>query len=191
MQFTVPDWVPESARRKINELHAAPWVNDKGRALLHRLATDYAMKTEVWQKLPSEPKGAEGELIERVANAVWIFPKLRRPYPKTAGKWREWAKHLEHHAPLPDPAHASSLALELWLKISELKPDTDATWNRLWGGDKSINADLILAILDQLRVFYLRLDDEYRTLIGTYPRVKRWSGSKAAQNFLPSTYRVT
>ena len=98
MQFTVPDWVPEAARRKINALHAAPWVDDNGRALLHRLATYAAMKTEVWQKLPSEPKGAEGEIIDRVVHAVAIFPRLRRPYPKTAAKRREWAKHIELHA---------------------------------------------------------------------------------------------
>jgi hypothetical protein len=142
------------------------------------------MKTEVWEKLPSEPKGAEAEIIVRVVHAVWIFPRLRRPYPKTAAKWREWAKHVENHAPLPDPAYIASLVFSLWQKLGEWKSDTDASWSRLWEGDKSINVDQILAILDRLHLFYSRLDDEHRLKLGAFPKVKRWSGDKAAQKFL-------
>ena len=47
---------------------ASPLGNDKkGRGLLERLATYPAMKTEVWEKLPSEPKDFEGTII------AWAF----------------------------------------------------------------------------------------------------------------------
>jgi hypothetical protein len=184
MQFAFPSWVPELARARITDLYAAPWLHDDGRALLSRLATYPVMKTEVWEKLPSEPKGAEGEIIDRVVHAVTIFPRLPRPYPKAAGKWREWAKHLQNHAPLPDPAYAASLVFSLLQKIAELKPDTDANWNRLWEGDKSINVDQIFAILDRLHLFYSRLGEEYRLQLAAFPNVKRWGGDKAAQKFV-------
>jgi hypothetical protein len=126
MPLMVPDWVPEAARRRMNELYTEPWVGDRGRALLQRLATYPAMKTEVWGELPSKPKGVEGRIIDRAVHAVMIFPRLRRPYPKTRRKWREWAVHREKNPPLPEPAYASSLALALWEQIVELRTDTEA-----------------------------------------------------------------
>lgn len=184
MQYSVPAWVPEAARRRINELRVASWVDDKGRALLQRLATYPAMRTAVWERLPSEPEGVEGKIIDQAVHALIIFPRLRRPYPKTPAGWREWGKHLEKHAPLPEPAHTSQLALELREKIIQIKVDTDANWNRFWEGDKSITADQILAILEHLRLFYLRLDKEYRSFFAQFPEVRRWRGAKAAQKFL-------
>jgi len=59
---------------------------------------------------------------------------------------------------------------------------TDSDWSRLWGGDKSITSDKVLVILDQLRSFYLRYNDEHQTRIAKLPKIKRWS-KKAWQKF--------
>jgi len=54
----IPVWVPEAARRRINELRERPsGITDSGGGLLTRLATYRAMKTEVWGKLPAIPRG--------------------------------------------------------------------------------------------------------------------------------------
>ncbi len=169
-------WVPKAARTRLIELSASPLaINDVNRSLLKRLACYPAMKTEVWEKLPSEPKGLEGTIIDWTFLAFTVFPMLRRPYPKTKAKSREYAKHWQKHVPLPDPAYPSQLAYPLWDQISSLKLQTDFYWARLWQGDKTVSTDQVLAILEQLGEFYARMDKEYRNLLSALPRVTRWS----------------
>jgi hypothetical protein len=178
-----PAWVPQAAEHRISELWATPLgLHDRVRAFLERLATYPVMKTDVWEKLPHEPAGVEPNLVDWSFFAFTIFPNLRRPYPKTAPKLREWAKHIENYPPLPEPAHVSGLALMLWEEISKLKTETDFNWTRLWQGDRSITTEHVLSILDQLRLFYLRMDDEYRALLTSLPKIKRWNDN-AAQKF--------
>jgi hypothetical protein len=178
-----PDWVPEPARRRIGELRETPWgIDDFGRDLLERLATRQAMKDEVWGKLPPEPKFIQEKIIDWVFFAVSIFPRLGRPYPKTMPKWREWAKQAQKYPRPPSPETVSGYALLLREGIYELKTETDIHWHRLWGGDKSITPDQVLAIMDQLRVFYLRVDEENRAFLASLPKIKRWN-AKAAQKF--------
>jgi hypothetical protein len=182
--FRFPDWLPPLARQRITELLATPLgEGDFGRAMLARLATTYpAMKTEVWEKLPCEPRGIEGNIIDWTFFAFTIFPSLRRPYPKTKDKWREWTKHRELHLPLADPANLSELSNWLWEEIFKLKDVSDSYWPSLWEGDKSISPDQVLSILDHLRMFYARMDGEYRALLTMLPKVNRWN-AKAAQKF--------
>jgi hypothetical protein len=176
-------WVPQAARKRINELCTMPFaIDDTNRRLLERLATYLLMKTDVWEKLPSEPQGIEGTIIDWAYSAYTIFPALPRPYPKTKAKWREWATRLEKHAPPPDPAYLSQLSHQLWEDISRLKGETDFYWPSLWDGDKSITPDQVLSTLDQLRAFYARMDNEYQKFLATFPRVSRWN-AKAAQKF--------
>jgi hypothetical protein len=177
-----PTWIPQGAQRRIAELSTIPGIHNEYHALLERLSKYPAMKTEVWEKLPSTSKGFEGIIIDWTFSAFTIFPHLRRPYPKTKPRWREYSIHIARYLPIPDPAHVAGLAYILLERIIELKAVTDSDWSRLWGGDKSITSDHVLAILDQLRLFYLRFNNEHQTRLANLPEIKRWS-KKARQKF--------
>jgi hypothetical protein len=178
----IPDWVPGAARRRIIDLRAQPWLDDKGGGLLARLATYDVMKTDVWKKLPPEPQHVEGNIIDWAFKAFTIFPRLRRPIPKTMSKMREWAKQIEKYPPLPEPRFVAFSALELRDRILPLKVDTDAYWSRFWEGNMSVTPDQVLTILDQLCLFYIRMDEENQARLASLPEVKRWNAN-AAQKF--------
>ncbi len=182
-EIPFPTWIPQAARNRITELCASPLaMDDTNRSLLERLATYPAMKTEVWEKLPPEPKDFEGTIIAWAFLAYTIFPALRQPYPKAKAKWREWAMRLEKHAPLTDPAYLGQLSHQLWEETFKAKLEMESYWPSLWEGDKSISPDQVLSILDQLQVFFGRMNEEYRALLATLPKVKRWN-AKAGQKF--------
>ena len=177
----IPNWVPEADRHRISKLWKESWVDATGHAVLRRLATYDAMKTEVWEKLPPEPKGLEINIIEWALHAFTIFRWFSRPIPKTKAKQIEWAKHLKKYPPA-SPKTASSWALMLRTELLALKAATDFCWLRFWEGDESVTPDHVLAMLDQLSSFYLRMDKEHRALSASLPEVKRWN-TKAAQKF--------
>jgi hypothetical protein len=180
----IPVWVPEAARRCINELRKTPLGMDDeiGGGLLTRLATYEVMKTEVWGKLPSVPNDFEANIITWAFRAFTVFPALRRPIPKKKSKIIELAGHQAKHPPLTDPGYVRDLTLLLWEKIFECKDETISYWDRFWEGEKSITPDKVLNILDQLMQFYARMDEEYQRLLASLPKVTRWN-SKAAQKF--------
>jgi len=181
-----PRWVPQAARNKITELYASPLAtSDVIRDLLKRLATYEAMKTEVWEKLPPQPKGFEGTIINWVFFAYVEFLRLRGPDPKTWAKYSEWLSQREKHqlSPMPDYGFASQLAFLLWLEICKSKFNAEFDWPRLWAGDANLSVDKVLEILDQLREFYVRLDEEDRAYLDTLPRINRWK-VKGHQKFV-------
>jgi hypothetical protein len=182
-QIRFPNWVPRAARQRITELKSSPLGNGECRALLARLSTDTAMKTEVWKKLPAEPNDFEGNIIDWTFFAVTIFPRLARPVPKTMAKLTEWVEHRKRYPVLPNPETVSGYAFLLSDVIQGLKTETDLYWDRLWEGDRSIRIDQVLVILDQIRLFYLQMDEENRALLDFLPQVKRWHGGKPAQKF--------
>jgi hypothetical protein len=181
--ISFPAWVPEPARRRIKALREAPPASNGIDDLLERLATYEVMKTDVWERLPSEPKEIQGDIVGWVVFAVSMFPKLRRPPPKKKAEWSELLKHYQKYPPLPSAEGISGLADALSDSIRKVKTETDVCWDRLWEGDKSILPDNVLAILDQLRIFYLRMDAENRAFLAALPKVKRWKGDKAKQKF--------
>jgi hypothetical protein len=179
----IPDWVPEAARRRINDLRETPLgITGANAGLLTRLATYEAMKTEVWGKLPPVPKGYEGNVIDWAFHAFTVFPALPRPIPKRKSKMIEWADHRAKYPPLTDPRYVSDAARLLWEKIFECKDETVGYWARFWEGERCVTPDQLLITLDQLRLFYLRMDEEYRSLLALLPGVKRWNPN-AAQKF--------
>jgi hypothetical protein len=179
-----PAWVPELARRRINELLVAPAGSDDiAYDLLERLATDEVMKTEVWERLPSEPKGIQGNIVDWVFFAVLIFPRLPRPYPKTKAGWRELAELYQKNSPLPSAESLSDLASLLLDEMRKIKTETDLCWGRLWEGDKATSSDHVVAVLEHLRIFYLRMDEDNRAFLATLPEVKRWKREKPKQKF--------
>ena len=97
-EICFPSWAPQAAQRRIRELCATPLGSEIiGRDFLKRLATYEAMKTEVWAKLPPEPKDCEANIVEWSFVAFTIFPRLGRPVPKTKAKWREWVEHRKKY----------------------------------------------------------------------------------------------
>jgi hypothetical protein len=186
-EILFPTWIPQAARDRITELCASPLAidDDTNCSLLKRLATYPAMKTDVWEKLPPDPKDFEGTIIQWAFFAYTIFLVLKQPYPKakaTKAKSREWATRLEKHDTVTNPASLSQKSYQLWEEIFKAKLTMDFYWPSLWKGDKSISPDQVLSILDQLRVFFGRIHEEYRAILADLPKVKRWN-AKAPQKF--------
>jgi len=181
-EIEFPTWIPQEAQRRIVQLSATPGLDNEYHALLKRLSNYPAMKTEVWEKLPSTSKGFEGDIISWAFSAFGVFPYLRRPYPKTKSGWHKYRIHTARYEPFPDPSLVA-ISVSIMLKdIFELKAVTDLDWSRLWEGDKSITSDDVIAILEQLHSFYLRFNDEHQTRLAKLPKIKRW-GKKAWQKF--------
>jgi hypothetical protein len=161
----VPAWVPEAARKQIIELWASPpAITDANQQLLKRLATYPSMRTEVWKKLPSHPKGSEGAIINWAFFAYTEFHSFPRRHGKGKAQW--W---------ITDYAHITHLCVWLAEAICKCKSDTELYWPRFWEGDQTINADKVLAILDHVREFYMRMHVEYEELLRFLPRVNRWN----------------
>jgi hypothetical protein len=97
-----PLWVPQAAQDTITELCASPLATGEvTRNLLKRLSTYPAMKTEVWEKLPPQPKNFEGTIIMWVFFSYTQFLRLRRPWTKTWAKYSEWLSQREKHQLYP------------------------------------------------------------------------------------------
>jgi len=180
MQFSIPDWVPASARSKIIEYHSRAGTDPEIINFLRRLATYPAMRTEVWQKLPS---GNEANIIDWAYCAFTFFPQIPRPLPRIKTKLHAWAVHRQKNIPFPDVSLAGDLASLLWIKISELKPMTDSDWHRLWQGEKSVTPDQILRTLEQLSTFYHRMHQEHQAFLDSLPKLKQYNSPAAGQKF--------
>ena len=180
----IPDWVPNAARRTITELWARPGLDDAERELLDRLATYDAMETGVWEKLPSEPKDCEGNVIHWAWVAFVCFRRRPRPFPKTKSKAKleDWARHLPRD-PLPDFAHTRGLARLVRDQMIQHWGDAQPYWQPFWEGDKNLTLDQVIAVIDQVSAFYRKVDEEYRRFFRSLPDVKRWGGKKSAQKF--------
>jgi hypothetical protein len=61
--------------------------------------------------------------------------------------------------------------------------DAQPYWQRFWEGDKNLTLDQVIAIINQVSSFYLKVDAEYQVFFRSLPEVKRWRGSKPAQKF--------
>ena len=133
-EISFPKWVPKAAQERIVHWWDAVGIDETGRALLRRLATYPTMKTEVWEKLPSEPQGFEGHIIDWAFGAHSYFPWLTRPFPKTADRQREWAKHIANNPQIPNYAFVARSARLLWEEVFKLKFATDARWPHFWEG---------------------------------------------------------
>lgn len=186
MPLTIPTWVPVPARNRLDQLRATPLGQDeRGAKLLERLATYEAMRTDVWEKLPSNSGIDPGQIIEVTFFAFTILPMLPRPFPKKGGKraWAQWGAHREKHEPLTDPEHLSSMAASLREAIFKAKGETERYWSQFWNGDKAVTPESILSLLDELHAFYSKMHVEYQELLSSLPAINRWNG-KAEQKFL-------
>jgi hypothetical protein len=171
-ELKIPIWVPQAARTRIIELRTSPQaITDANQQLLKRLATYDSMRTEVWEKLPSNPKMPAGEIIEWAFFAYTVFHSFPRRHGKGKAQW--WITHY---------SQMTHLCVGLAEGICKCKSDTELYWPRFWEGDRTINADKALSILDHLREFYLRMHEEYEELLHFLPQVNRWN-DKAHQKF--------
>ena len=176
-----PRWLPPPARNSILarwEIHQPTEDGDAICSLLKRLATYEAMRTEVWEKLPTKSKGAEGLIMGWAVDAYWVFNRLPRRIPKKL----DWAKQREKFTPLTDHGYTSTLCQILYERVYVTKPEADFYWKRFWSGDPTITTGKVIEILDQLGAFYAQLHRDLQTFIDTLPRVNRWN-AKAHQKF--------
>jgi hypothetical protein len=110
--------------------------------MLDRLATYVAMRTGVWEKLPSEAKGFEGGVIHWAWFAFVFFRRQRRPYPKTKSKakWDEWREALQRQT-FPHFSHTAGLLRIVLEQMLRHYGDAQAYWQRFWEGDKNLTLD--------------------------------------------------
>jgi hypothetical protein len=183
MEPDIPNWVPPSAKRRLAELLAWDALPDKSRKLIVRLATDNKMKTEVWTKLPEEPPEHHRDLISFVLFAVTNFSTLI-PHPNYKAKrttWINWIKLCHDSPPIASPESGVSAVVNLMFSIIELKSEMDTYWRQFWTGDPSITPNGLIDIIEQLWLFYQRLEMERQQILDSLPKVKR--------PFSPSTPR--
>jgi hypothetical protein len=169
----------------IAELRTRPWLDDAERELLDRLATYDAMKTGVWEKLPSEPKDFQGKIIHNAWVAFVTFRRRPRPFPKTKSKAKlhEWAEHLARQTLFPNFGHTGNLLRMVLDQINGHYGDAQAYWQRFWEGDKNLTLDQVIAIMGQVGLFCLKVDAEYQVFFRSLPEVKHWGGNKPARKF--------
>lgn len=92
----VPDDVPDAAADMLRKLwRDHPHQRDRGR--IHRLATFEIMRANVWQVLPKEPAGLEGEII--YSAFYWSSREMANivktgKFPTPTLSFEEIAKHL-------------------------------------------------------------------------------------------------
>jgi len=185
VQSSIPKWVPKAARDRITELQAEPWLNGAGRKLLDRLASYPTMKTEVWEKLPPEPEGAQGQIIGFAFTAVTMFAELI-PRPGKKAKraiWQKWSKILHENPPGSTPEYASLLAVSLLQALCELKAPSSAYWGQFWQGDPSVTVDNAIDLIEELALFYDRMAKEHKRHADLLPKIKRPFSDSAPQVF--------
>jgi hypothetical protein len=99
----IPAWVPEAARRRLGQLMSDPSLRDDARALLERLATRESMRTEVWDRLPSEPAGVQDQIIHCAYYSVTLFSAiiptpLEHSWPPKRDDLKKWSE-IVHERP--------------------------------------------------------------------------------------------
>lgn len=174
-------WVPKLVRSKIIELRVDPVTDEDGRDLLHRLATDRAMRNEVWEKLPRELSGFEGQIVGWAFLAYTLFPRLRRPYPKTRAKAVKWGKHLNRYKPLTDYVHLAQQCRFLLEDIFTASYETDRYWAQYWEGPP-IDPGQVRTMLGHLGLFYAKISVEQQKFLDSLPQISRYT-AKGHQKF--------
>lgn len=176
MKSAIPSWLPASARQKILALLKTPGLTDANRALLVRLATYPAMKTDVWNRLPSKPPGKEGVIIESAFHAITLYSILPVPRPSSTAKkgaWKKWADNLTAHPPALTPASAHARACLLVEAMNLLETDIAHCWPSYWDGPKNVSREQVVSIVKRLPNFFARMDGEHQRFIENIPGVTR------------------
>lgn len=160
-------WVPPAARQAIEELRALT-VDCTTRTALDRLTTHLVMKTEVWEKLPPDPKGVEGDVIRYAIFALVRCPRLR-PRPKTGKKaaWDHWAEHLYKHPPGLSFENYAYFAAQLRDAIGSIPIG-------LWARHSATNPVQAISVLDAVARCFLSIAREEQELLAGLPQPARW-----------------
>lgn len=184
MSLIIPLWVPEFAGERIRELHAHHCGRgDQAARILERLASYETMKTDVWEKLPSDSD--RGQIVDWTFDAITIFARLAWPYPRKGSKSARtrWGMFREKQELFTDPAQLSWQVYFLWELMLKEKEDLKHYWPRFWEGDQRVTPESLIALLDALRAFFCKLNVEYREFLRDLPNVQRWN-DKTPQKFL-------
>jgi hypothetical protein len=64
---------PNGHSQMIKALRKDPSLDETGRTVLERLATDDRMIPDIWNKLPVDPNSGAGDVIEHAVIAVMAF----------------------------------------------------------------------------------------------------------------------
>jgi hypothetical protein len=144
-------WTPDAARTAITELLALEGLTARYRDILTRLATYPTMKTDVWEKLPPDPPGQQGLIIQWSLEAAYYAAEIRPPKPKT--KKALAAEDVQ------------DAAAQLKDMMIEYSPYAAAHWVELWPGDQETSIGDAVKFVGCLEEFYRRLEIEHRVVI--------------------------
>ena len=184
----IPDWVPDAARRRLEQLMSDQSLREDDRKLLKRLATNPAMKTEVWERLPIAPANAPDQIIHCAYYSVTLFSALV-PTPLQLGKpptktdMVSWTRIVCERPPGAALDSAADLALQLARSMVELKSEYAFYWQQFWSGDKSVTLDQSIEFVCSLALFLDKVNKERQALIAALPKIKRPYSKKANEIF--------
>ena len=184
MEKPVPKWVPLSAAHRIEALLASNNLTAKAQALVYRLTYDERMKSDVWAKLPDQLREQAGTIIEFALFAVTGFSMLM-PRPGAKAKkdaWNRWARILCEHPPATSPYSAAAHAVQLFMSMRELQSHTAEFWPQFWSGNKSLTPEMVADVIENVALFYARLEEERQRRIETLPDIKRPYSENAPRN---------
>ena len=188
MPTAFPSWVPEPARRRLEQLISDPSIRDDDRALIERLATSPVMKTDVWERLPPHPANVQDQVIDWAFVAVVKFSALIPPpfwpgKPVRKEEREKWLKIAATRPPGTTPDFSATLAMSLVRSMYELRSECNSYWDRLWAGDKVVTAEKAIQLVGEIANFFARVQEERNSIIATLPAIKRPYGRNAPEIF--------
>jgi hypothetical protein len=149
-------WVPNAARSVIVELKALRSLTPADHAIVDRLAHHPSMRTDVWARLPPEPAGVEGTIIELTLMAARMALMQRPPFPARGKKAREAYLLKKYPQPLT-PDNAEGFARWLIQSLNEISGEMRDLWEQVWPGDRSLTFESIIGIVGDIRMACERL----------------------------------
>lgn len=191
----IPKWVPEAASRRLAELMLDPSLRADDRELLERLAIYDAMKTDVWERLPSDPAGVENEIIDWAYYSVTSFssliptplqlgkPPKKGDLKKPKGDLKKWAKIIQERPAGTATDTAVGLAVQLAQAMLERKNEYAFYWPQCWQGDKSITLAQSIEFVCSLGLFLDRVNKAQQAIVAALPPIKRPYSAKTPEIF--------
>jgi hypothetical protein len=147
----IAPWTPDAAKKVITEWLALEGLIQRYRDILTRLATYETMKTDVWEKLPPDPPGQQGLIIQwslETAGYAAMIRQLKRKNKKALA-----AEDVQ------------DAAARLKGMIIEYAAYATAHWDELWPGDQETSIGDAVKFVGCLEEFYRRLEIEHRAVI--------------------------
>ena len=168
----IPKWVPMPAQQKLRELMSAPTLTKNQRALLDRLAIRDEMKTDVWEKLPSEFVGKEDQIIAWVSYAYLAYlmeAPIKLFKGETPEKLQAWSAYAHRQKFIRTPGNIARLAHQMLEDMLDASIYAASKFNSR--GADIVNYYDAIEIIGQVGIFFDALEKERQNVLTRLPPV--------------------